>query len=266
MQAHQTQYRITGLEPPTGCERWSAMRARAELSAAFPAANKAIFHSAESGRIQTPSLLRFRGGRNSIAVVAASDIDDELQGDLVRTLMIYAIDNGGEFNVRNLRCSIKREPGMIRYSSVMVIGRAPKRIKESTHNGKIHKERIKYFTAHNERIHDDKAFREDEFKWAILKGISRQFQLLKEQGKLSISDGNFLGRVEDGQLMRETTGQLMEMIDFVKMEKLSPAKKYLPRYFIEFDMPINLTGDWAAGRMNHKGYGHLIKRNTVGAR
>ncbi len=263
----QVMYRVNDVRPPLGSNKWNGMNARVALSQYVDSLNDdsistALFHHDGKQNIQAVSSLRYRGGLNGFGITVVDDIDPDLQYSIVKTLMQYAIDNEGTLDVKNLHCDIEKQATDASYHSILVIGRSSKTVKPKTKEGVALPSYKKDRSDFNLKIRNDESFRDEQIKWEIVKGISRQFQSLFSRGKVSIKQGYFLGRVIDGLLDRDSAQQFMDSMTLKKVEELPPAKRYLPRYFVEFKMPVNLSGDWAAGKMNHKGYGHLIKLNT----
>lgn len=263
MSYRQKVYRVKGITPPEGRERWSAMHARAALASHADSIESAVFHRDRNGhRLQFPSDIRFTGGKNGFGVTLIQDIDDDDEFSLVKALMHFAVEHGGLLDMNSQLCDIERCSQYVDYHCILVIGKNGKKIKAATYNGVDYPERFKSKKDFNMKIITDNDFRDEQIKWEITKGISRQFQRLHAAGHFQLQDAFFLGRVDNGVLNQRSAQLFMDSIELKSVEMLSPAKRFLPRFKVNFSMPLNLSGNWAAGKLNNKGYGLLIKTNA----
>lgn len=214
-----------------------------------------IFHKSEGGgNLQYPSPIRFRGGKNSFGVVVVEDIDTETQLALTNAFIQYACEHDGNITVRNIECDIEKTFEDHVYQTSMILGKSNVKGKGSTHEGRNTSDKSSF----NHRIIEDETFRQEQIVWTIANGLCRQAHRYFNTGQLLREERAFLGRFDYGAANKGSIKELIDGIKLMQVSTQSPVYRYLPRYFVKFKMPVRISGDWAVGRMNHKGHGQII--------
>jgi hypothetical protein len=256
------QLRINGVLPPDGKTKWTGKIARSVLSNYILDSGEQglseVFQHTNSGKlIQKQAPIRFGGGRNGFSLTLVYDIEDEVKAKLVMSLIDFASSMGGVLVPCSLECKIQESKQYVHYNSSIVMGRRPRNKEEDKHT---------YRSTYNKRLLTDEAFLESELKWTITKGIVRQLREYIATGDMSVRAAHILTNIGEyralpgaDQLTRDLFEDFMDDIKIHKAFNLSPEKKCLPRFSVEFSMPIELYGHWAVGGNNHSGFGHILK-------
>lgn len=261
----QTTIRLDGLEPPEGFEKWNGKVARESLSK-FARSNAlgadCIFHHLKGGALnQGYPLVRFGGGRNGWGVTLLPGITQIELTDITMALARYAVEYEALYSSKNL--NVSAVPAMTRYNASTVLGKAFK--KGKIRDGvAVSPDRSP--NDYNMKLVNDVEFREAELKWSITKGLIAQVKHYLNEGLVSLRDAaNLFNCRSDiftsNKLRQSDFEDFMDLIEIDKSESLSPEKRstWMPRFYLEFSLPIELSGNWAFGRMTHKGFGRIYK-------
>ena len=245
--------RVNHVAPPAGHKRWAGYTARMALSEIADKSHSAVFHHTSDGKnCQGRPSIRFRGGNNGFGIIQTS-IDERIAMNVVDLISNYALDHEGTLMVNKIKCGIQ-ESEIERYHGVFVCGK--RNALNKNQDGSTY---INDRSDFNKKMYADIDFRHAELSKMIARGLCYQFHEARVAGLVGMTGHANMGRIDKhGHINLESIQDLIDDITITKSEEKAPAKRCLPRFYVEFNMPFALKGDWAAGSLTNQGYGHII--------
>jgi hypothetical protein len=256
----QLALRVDGIAPPDGHDKWRADEGRRALSHTVQDMHPAIFnHSASGGNINSVPKIRFRGGCNGFGAVVSGSIPDDVRVSLLDAFMTFALESGGRLSPSSIDVGIDAADRNINYGAVIVLGSSGRYV-----NVKGGKRVFEDRREKRQALIDDKNYQMKQVKRAIAAGIARQYYSLdipSQATRLATLD---LGsRPVNGEVDYDELSDFIDSITITKIEAMSMIG-YRMRFYVKFQMPVNLKGDWVAGRLTSRGFGQLICKDKKG--
>lgn len=251
---NQQVVRIINAPSPAGSDKWVGFLARQELSNIANQSHDDVFHHQDGKNMQSRPSVRFRGGKHGFGVIQTAP-NSELSGSIIDLMSNYALDNDCALSVNQIECSVS-ESEIKSYHGVFVCGK-----RNTSGKSKDGKKFFRDRSSFNKKMVSDIDFRHAELAKMIGKGMCHQFHEARKAELVGMAGHAYMGRIsEHGHIDMESIQDIIDSITILKSDNMAPAKRSLPRFYIEFSMPFMLKGDWAAGSLTHQGYGHIISK------